>query len=265
MRIDNLVKDFGATRVLKGIDLTVNRGEVVVILGSSGSGKSTMLRCVNLLEIPDGGAIYLEGQRVGTISGERAEYPAAEQVRVRSKVGMVFQQFNLFPHLTVEQNVTLGLLKVRRMPADQARKIALDCLARVGMGDKADRYPGGLSGGQQQRVAIARAVAMQPTLMLFDEPTSALDPELVGEVLQSMRALADEGMTMMIVTHELGFAYNVATRVVFLHDGKIHEQGAPHEILVNPRTERMRAFLASHSQFRIPEAVAEAAARTDAA
>ncbi|WP_156961337.1 amino acid ABC transporter ATP-binding protein [Haematobacter missouriensis] len=253
LRIEKLVKEFGSIRVLKGIDLTVNRGEVVVVLGSSGSGKSTMLRCVNLLETPDEGAIYLDGQKIGRDSGKRTEYPAAEQTKVRGQVGMVFQQFNLFPHLTVEQNVMLGLLKVRKLGAVEARAIAHTCLDRVGMADKAGRYPAALSGGQQQRVAIARAVAMQPTLMLFDEPTSALDPELVGEVLNSMRLLAEEGMTMIIVTHELGFAYNVATRVVFLHNGCIHEDGPPHEVLVRPRTPRMREFLASHSQFRIPE------------
>lgn len=256
MRIENLTKSFGSVRVLNGIDLSINPGEVVVVLGSSGSGKSTMLRCLNLLEIPSGGALYLEGKRVGRQTQNTVSYPAAEQVTVRGRIGMVFQQFNLFPHLTVEENVMLGLLKVRTRTKADALECARACLARVGMGHKATAYPSALSGGQQQRVAIARAVALQPQLMLFDEPTSALDPELVGEVLQTMRDLAEEGMTMMIVTHELGFAYNVATRVVFLHEGRIHEQGPPHEILVNPKTERMKAFLTSHSQFRLPDAVA---------
>ena len=254
LRIEALEKRFGDLHVLKGIDLSVRKGETVVILGSSGSGKSTMLRCINFLELPDAGAIYLEGKRIGRQAGGRPVYSAAELNSVRADVGMVFQQFNLFPHLSVEGNVMLGLLKVRGMNKADARKIALASLERVGLGSKAQNYPASLSGGQQQRVAIARALAMQPSLILFDEPTSALDPELVGEVLQTMRNLAEDGTTMVIVTHELGFAYNVANRVVFLNDGRVHEEGPPQEILLRPKTERMKEFLESHTLFRIPEA-----------
>jgi len=253
LRIEGLRKSFGNIEVLKGIDLTVKKGETVVLLGSSGSGKSTLLRCANFLETPDAGTITHNGKTIGQKSHNKTIYRSAELKDVRSQVGMVFQQFNLFPHLTVEGNVMLGLTRVRRMPQDAARRRALECLDRVGLADKARSLPLSLSGGQQQRVAIARAIAMQPSVVLFDEPTSALDPELVGEVLNSMRQLAEDGTTMIIVTHELGFAYNVSNCVVFLHEGRVHEKGAPHEVLVNPKTERMKEFLASHSLFRIPE------------
>ncbi|MGY6248338.1 amino acid ABC transporter ATP-binding protein [Bosea thiooxidans] len=253
LRTENLKKRFGDVEVLKGIDLSVRRGETVVVLGASGSGKSTMLRCLNFLETPSQGKIYVEGKLIGRHVGDKVSYPAAELTEVRAKAGMVFQQFNLFPHLTVEQNVTLGPMRVRKMTPAEAKAFAVRCLDRVGLAQKAQSYPSQLSGGQQQRVAIARALAMEPSVVLFDEPTSALDPELVGEVLLAMRQLAEDGTTMVVVTHELGFAYNVASRVVFLHEGRIHEEGPPHEILVSPRTERMREFLKSHSLFRIPE------------
>ncbi len=264
LRTENLKKRFGDVEVLKGIDLSVRRGETVVVLGASGSGKSTMLRCLNFLETPSEGKIYVGGKLIGRHAGDKVSYPAAELNEVRAKAGMVFQQFNLFPHLTVEQNVTLGPMRVRKMGRAEAQALAASCLDRVGLGQKARSYPSQLSGGQQQRVAIARALAMEPSVVLFDEPTSALDPELVGEVLLAMRKLAEDGTTMVVVTHELGFAYNVASRVVFLHEGCIHEEGPPHEMLVSPRTERMREFLKSHSLFRIPEpiAAAESAART---
>ncbi len=256
LKIEGLRKSFGSVEVLKGIDLTVKKGETVVLLGSSGSGKSTLLRCANFLETPDAGTIIHNGKTIGRKSHDKTIYSASELKEVRSQVGMVFQQFNLFPHLTVEGNVMLGLTRVRKMSQEAARKRALECLDRVGLADKARMHPLSLSGGQQQRVAIARAIAMQPSVVLFDEPTSALDPELVGEVLNSMRQLAEDGTTMIIVTHELGFAYNVAHCVVFLHEGRVHEKGAPQEVLVNPKTDRMKEFLASHSLFRIPEPVA---------
>jgi polar amino acid transport system ATP-binding protein len=264
LRTENLKKRFGNIEVLKGIDLSVRRGETVVVLGASGSGKSTMLRCMNFLETPSAGKIYAEGKLIGRHVGDKVSYPAAELTAVRARIGMVFQQFNLFPHLTVERNVMLGPMRVRKMTQAEAQALAARCLDRVGLAEKAQSFPSQLSGGQQQRVAIARALAMEPSVVLFDEPTSALDPELVGEVLLAMRQLAEDGTTMVVVTHELGFAYNVASRVVFLHEGRIHEEGPPHEILVSPRTERMRDFLKSHSLFRIPEQTAapEGTART---
>jgi polar amino acid transport system ATP-binding protein len=253
LRVTGLKKSFGNLPVLRGIDLTVDRSEAIVLLGASGSGKSTLLRCLNFLEIPNEGSVVIDGKQIGRLRDGKTSYSSAELNSVRARVGMVFQQFNLFPHLTVLGNVLLGLTKVRKMPIAQAQEQARQSLARVGLAQKVDNYPHALSGGQQQRVAIARALAMEPALILFDEPTSALDPELVGEVLQTMRQLAGEGTTMLVVTHELGFAYNVADRVVFLHEGRILEQGPPREILVNPQSERMRDFLRSHSQFRIPE------------
>ena len=242
LRVRGLAKRFGATEVLHGIDLDVAKGERIAILGASGSGKSTLLRCLNFLELPSAGEVALDGKTIG-----RRE---SELIAVRQRVGMVFQQFNLFPHMTALGNVMEGLVTVRRMPKAEARARAAKELARVGLADKADAYPAHLSGGQKQRVAIARALAMDPELLLFDEPTSALDPELVGEVLNAIRGLAEEGRTMLLVTHELGFAYHVATRVIFLADGTIHEQGAPDEVLKHPRRERTQAFLASHRQFR---------------
>jgi polar amino acid transport system ATP-binding protein len=242
LRVRGLGKRFGANEVLHGIDLDVEKGERIAILGASGSGKSTLLRCLNFMELPSAGEIVLDGKTIG-----RRE---SELIAVRQRVGMVFQQFNLFPHMTAAGNVMEGLTTVRRMAKAPARARAEKELARVGLAEKADAYPAHLSGGQKQRVAIARALAMDPELLLFDEPTSALDPELVGEVLNAIRALAEEGRTMLLVTHELGFAYHVATRVIFLAEGRIHEQGTPDEVLKAPKKERTQAFLASHQQFR---------------
>ena len=254
LRIENLRKSFGPLEVLKGIDLEVEKGETVVILGASGSGKSTLLRCVNFLEHPSAGRVVLDGKPVGAqSSGGPVRYREAELSRVRTRVGMVFQHFNLFPHMTALGNVMEGPVTVLRRPKVEAERKARQVLVKVGLGDKADEYPARLSGGQQQRVAIARALAMDPEIMLFDEVTSALDPELVGEVLRTMRALSEEGMTMLIVTHELGFAYHVADRVIFLHDGVIHEQGTPQEVLLRPRAPRTREFLEGHGLFRLPD------------
>jgi polar amino acid transport system ATP-binding protein len=243
LSVRGLTKRFGGNQVLRGIDLEVSQGERIVILGASGSGKSTLLRCLNFMEMPDGGTVTLDGKVIG-----RRE---SELTGVRQRIGMVFQQFNLFPHMTAVGNVMEGLRTVRRQSRSQARARAEKELARVGLADKADTYPAHLSGGQKQRVAIARALAMDPEMLLFDEPTSALDPELVGEVLAVIRSLADEGRTMLLVTHELGFAYHVSTRVLFLADGTIHEQGTPDEVLRSPREERTRAFLASHKQYSL--------------
>jgi polar amino acid transport system ATP-binding protein len=245
LSVKGLGKRFGGTEVLRGIDLEVQQGERIAILGASGSGKSTLLRCLNFMELPDTGRIELDGALLG--AGGR--YREREMIGVRQRIGMVFQQFNLFPHMTALGNVMEGLRTVRRMPKAEASARALKELTRVGLAEKADTWPAHLSGGQKQRVAIARALAMDPEMLLFDEPTSALDPELVGEVLTVIRSLAEEGRTMLLVTHELGFAYHVATRVIFLADGAIHEQGTPDEVLKNPRQERTRAFLASHKQF----------------
>ena len=241
LSVRGLAKRFGNNDVLRGIDLDVEPGERIAILGASGSGKSTMLRCLNFMEMPDAGTVTLDGKTIG-----RRE---SELTQVRQRIGMVFQQFNLFPHMTAVGNVMEGLRTVRRQSKDQARARAEKELARVGLADKAETYPAHLSGGQKQRVAIARALAMDPEMLLFDEPTSALDPELVGEVLTVILSLADEGRTMLLVTHELGFAYHVATRVIFLADGRILEQGTPDQILKTPKEERTRAFLASHRQF----------------
>jgi polar amino acid transport system ATP-binding protein len=254
IRIRNLHKRFGALEVLKGIDIDVRAGERIAIIGSSGSGKSTLLRCINFMEMPTSGTIELDGvtlgaPRNGSAAGGERMYSERELCSVRERVGMVFQQFNLFPHMTALQNVMEGLLTVKRKPVAEARERALAQLAHVGLSDKADAYPGKLSGGQQQRVAIARALAMEPEVMLFDEPTSSLDPELVGEVLRVIRALAEEGRTMLLVTHELGFAYHYADRVLFLADGAIHEAGTPDEVLKQPRQERTRSFLARFTEF----------------
>jgi len=249
LRARALAKRFGTIDVLRDIDLDVERGERIAILGASGSGKSTFLRCLNFMELPTSGRVELDGRVVGSERGRDVSYRESELTAVRQKVGMVFQQFNLFPHMTAVGNVMEGLRTVRRQSKPEARARAEKELARVGLADKAETYPAHLSGGQKQRVAIARALAMDPELLLFDEPTSALDPELVGEVLTVILSLAEEGRTMLLVTHELGFAYHVATRVIFLADGTIHEQGTPDEILKNPKKERTRAFLASHRQF----------------
>lgn len=235
IRIENLHKSFGALEVLKGVDLDVARGEVVVILGPSGSGKSTMLRCVNRLEEPTSGHIFIENDEV---TDRKTDIN-----KIRERVGMVFQSFNLFPHLTAKSNIMLALRKVKKMDKDEAEQKAVEGLARVGLADKADVYPIMLSGGQQQRVAIARALAMDPHVMLFDEVTSALDPELVREVLDVMKELAKGGMTMLVVTHEMGFARDVASRVVFMDEGVIQEQGTPQEVFDNPQNDRTKDFL----------------------
>ena len=234
IEIKGLKKSFGDLDVLKGIDLHIDEREVVVIIGPSGSGKSTLLRCINFLEEPTGGTITVDGIPLDS---------DANINKVREEVGMVFQRFNLFPHMTVLDNITLAPLKVRKMEKSRAEQTAQDLLDRVGLGDKADAYPNQLSGGQQQRVAIARALAMNPKVMLFDEPTSALDPEMVGEVLDVMQRLAESGMTMIIVTHEMGFAREVGTRLLFVDGGYIVEQGKPKEVFENPKEERTRAFL----------------------
>ena len=237
IRIEDLRKTFGDNEVLRGIDLDVRRGEVVVILGPSGSGKSTLLRCVNLLEKPTGGRIFFEDTE---ITAKKTDIN-----KVRAKVGMVFQNFNLFPHLTAKKNVMLAQQKVLHRNKEEAARIAEEQLEKVGLGERIDYRPSELSGGQQQRVAIARALAMEPKIMLFDEPTSALDPELVGDVLAVMKKLAEDGMTMLVVTHEMGFAREVADRVVFMYDGVVLEEGTPQEIFTAPKHERTRQFLQS--------------------
>ncbi len=239
-------KYFHRNEVLKGITMQVRKGEVVVLIGASGSGKTTFLRCVNHLEKINSGRIYVDGKLVGyreRPDGRLVEAGERDIAAMRSEIGFVFQRFNLFPHLTALQNIIEAPIRVKGMPKAQAIERAHELLRKVGLADKADAYPGRLSGGQQQRVAIARALAMDPKLMLFDEPTSALDPELVGEVLKVMRQLAEEGMTMIVVTHEMGFAREVANRVVFLHDGVILEEGTPEQMFTNPQQERTRAFL----------------------
>ncbi|MDR0500296.1 MAG: amino acid ABC transporter ATP-binding protein [Coriobacteriales bacterium] len=235
IRIDNLHKSFGSLEVLKGVDLDVARGEVVVILGPSGSGKSTLLRCVNMLEKPTGGNIWFEDTLITD--------PKTDINKVRERVGMVFQSFNLFPHLSAKRNIMLAQRKVLKRSKSEAERIALEQLDKVGLGDRADYMPAQLSGGQQQRVAIARALAMDPHVMLFDEATSALDPELVRGVLDVMRSLAQGGMTMIVVTHEMGFARDVADRVIFMDGGIIVEQGSPQEVFDNPKHERTKDFL----------------------
>jgi len=235
VRIENLIKRFGALEVLHGVDLHVQSGEVVVIIGPSGSGKSTLLRCVNRLEDITGGRVVVDGHDLTDKN--------TNMNLVRAEAGMVFQQFNLFPHMSVLKNVTLGPLKVRNMGREEARALGTQLLKKVGLGDKADAYPDQLSGGQKQRVAIARSLAMGPRLILFDEPTSALDPELVGEVLDVMKDLAKEGMTMLVVTHEMNFAKEVADRVIFMDDGRIVEENDPEQFFANPQNERTREFL----------------------
>ncbi|MEI0737093.1 amino acid ABC transporter ATP-binding protein [Paenibacillus sp. JTLBN-2024] len=233
--VKDLHKSYGKLEILKGVDIEIAKGEVVVVIGPSGSGKSTFLRCLNLLEAPTSGEITFEGE---SITGKRHNINLT-----REKMGMVFQQFNLFPHKTVLQNITLAPIKVKKMPQGEAEKIALDLLRTVGLEDKKDAYPSQLSGGQKQRIAIARALAMQPHVMLFDEPTSALDPEMVGEVLEVMKKLAEGGMTMVIVTHEMGFAREVGDRIIFMDGGKIMEEGTPAEVFNNPQNPRTKDFL----------------------
>ena len=232
--IENLHKSFGDAHILKGIDLHIKEKEVVVIIGPSGSGKSTLLRCINFLEVPTEGSIAVDGI---VLDGE------TNINDVRKEVGMVFQRFNLFPHMTVLENIMLAPMKVRKIAREEAEETAKKLLARVGLADNADSYPAQLSGGQQQRVAIARALAMKPKVMLFDEPTSALDPEMVGEVLDVMKSLAEEGMTMVIVTHEMGFAREVGDRVLFVDGGKILEQGTPEDVFNHPKEKRTQDFL----------------------
>jgi polar amino acid transport system ATP-binding protein len=239
-------KRFHSNEVLRGVSMQIKKGEVVCIIGPSGSGKTTFLRCVNHLEKINGGRIYIEGELCGyreLPDGRVVEDSERNIARIRSEVGMVFQRFNLFPHMTALENILEAPTQVKGVARDQAERRARELLAKVGLSEKADAYPARLSGGQQQRVAIARALAMDPKLMLFDEVTSALDPELVGEVLKVMRQLAEEGMTMMVVTHEMGFARDVADRVVFMDGGVIVEQGKPADIFTNPKEERTRGFL----------------------
>ncbi|WP_084384059.1 ATP-binding cassette domain-containing protein [Fervidobacterium islandicum] len=233
IKIENLVKRFGKLEVLRGINLQVKKGETIVIIGPSGGGKSTLLRCINKLEEYQGGQIYLDGVDIN-------EYDVNQ---LRARIGMVFQQFNLFPHMNVLDNLILAPTKVKNMPRDEAVKKAKVLLSRVGLLDKIEAYPEQLSGGQKQRVAIARALMMDPEIMLFDEPTSALDPELVGEVLDVMKNLARSGMTMLVVTHEMGFARDVTDRIIFISEGVVEEEGPPEEILKNPKKQRTREFL----------------------
>ena len=235
IRVSNLHKSFGKNDVLKGIDEHIEKGEAVVVIGPSGSGKSTFLRCLNLLEEPTSGEIIFEGNSLME--------KGVDINKIREKMGMVFQQFNLFPHKTVLQNLTIAPMKVKKLSAEDAKKKAMSLLERVGLANKATAYPSSLSGGQKQRIAIARALAMEPDVMLFDEPTSALDPEMVGEVLSVMKDLAKEGMTMVVVTHEMGFAREVGDRILFMDNGNIVEQGTPEEIFNNPKNPRTIDFL----------------------
>ena len=235
--VNDLKKSFGESLVLDGISIDVKKGEKVVVIGPSGSGKSTFLRCLNLLEQPTSGEIFFDGRDITHAKGK-------ELNAVRMKMGMVFQHFNLFPHLTIRRNITIGPVKHKLMTQAQADKRADELLCLVGLSDKAEAYPSQLSGGQKQRIAIARTLAMNPEVILFDEPTSALDPEMVGEVLELMKQLAEDGMTMIVVTHEMGFAKEVASRVIFMADGQIQEQGAPEEIFTAPKNPRLRDFLA---------------------
>ena len=247
LRIEALRKAYGATEVLRGIDLAVARGEVLCVIGPSGSGKSTLLRCINFLEEPTSGLVYLDGEPIGyrlDAAGRRVRDAARRINALRQRIGIVFQAFNLWPHRTALGNVIEALLVVRRQRRAEAEALGLAMLERVGLADKAHEYPARLSGGQQQRVAIARALAMKPEIMLFDEVTSALDPELVGEVLKVMRGLAADGMTMVVVTHEMSFAREVADRIVFMDGGLVVEEGRPAELLTRPRNERTRRFLA---------------------
>ena len=244
IKATNIWKKFNNLEVLKGIDLEVNEGEVVAVIGPSGGGKSTLLRCLNKLETIDKGSITIDGEELCRETSGGTVYVKNNDVRrIACKMGMVFQQFNLFPHMTVLENLSEAPVNVQKRDKAEVIKEAEVLLAKVGLSDKRDVYPRKLSGGQQQRVAIARALAMKPAIMLFDEPTSSLDPELTGEVLRAMRELADEKMTMVVVTHEMGFAREVATKVVFMADGHVQEQGSPEEIFINPKNERLKSFL----------------------
>ncbi len=234
IKINNLYKSFGNLNVLNGISEHIDKGEVVVVIGPSGSGKSTFLRCINLIEKPTKGQIFIEGEEITN--------PTVDVNKIRQKVGMVFQSFNLFPHMTVINNITLAPIELKSMPKSEAEKLAYNLLDKVGLKEKANEYPNKLSGGQKQRIAIARALAMNPDIMLFDEPTSALDPEMVKEVLDVMKELAQSGMTMVVVTHEMGFAREVGTRVLFIDEGKILEQDSPKELFENPKNDRTKLF-----------------------
>ncbi|SDF63633.1 polar amino acid transport system ATP-binding protein [Salipiger thiooxidans] len=249
LEVKGLHKRFGDHHVLKGIDFTVEPGERVAIIGGSGSGKSTFLRCMNFMETLSEGEIWLDGTRIGVEKKGTVTYPEKQLCQVRERLGMVFQQFNLFPHMSVLNNVMEGLVTVQGKSKPEARRIAEAELAKVGLSEKHDAWPGRLSGGQQQRVAIARALSMQPEILLFDEPTSSLDPELVGEVLRVIKQLAEEGRTMLLVTHELGFAYHFATKVIFLAEGVFHEVGTPDEILKHPKQARTQDFLRRFGEF----------------
>ncbi len=235
IKVDGLQKSFGSIEVLKGIDAEIKKGDVIVVIGASGSGKSTFLRCLNLLEEPTGGQIYFEDTEITD--------PKVNINVHRQKMGMVFQQFNLFPHMTILKNMTIGPMKLLKKSKEEAEKTAIELLERVGLADRKDAYPSQLSGGQKQRVAIVRALAMNPEVILFDEPTSALDPEMVGEVLEVMKSLAKEGMTMVVVTHEMGFAREVASKVVFIDEGVIKEENTPEEFFANPKCDRLKDFL----------------------
>ena len=237
IKVNNLHKSFNGKEVLKGIDEHIDKGEVVVVIGPSGSGKSTFLRCLNLLETPDDGDVIIDDEKINE--------QGVDVNKVRQKMGMVFQQFNLFPHLTVMKNITLAPVKLKKMTQAEAEKKGLELLERVGLKDRANDYPSQLSGGQKQRVAIARALAMDPEIMLFDEPTSALDPEMVGEVLDVMKNLAKNGMTMVVVTHEMGFAREVGTRLIFIDEGVVAESGKPEEVFADTQNDRMKQFLGS--------------------
>jgi polar amino acid transport system ATP-binding protein len=237
VEIHDVSKSYGANQVLKGVSLDIEKGEVVAVIGRSGSGKSTLLRCVNGLEPVQAGTIRIDGVKVND--------PATDLRKLRQEVGIVFQQFNLFPHLSVSDNITLAPRVVKKQKPEEAREVAREVLARVGLADKLDAYPSQLSGGQQQRVAIARSLAMRPKLMLFDEVTSALDPELTGEVLKVLESVAQEGMTMMLVTHEMGFARRFGSRVVFMHEGRIHEEGQAAAVLAQPKTPELTTFLSA--------------------
>ncbi|MBQ2798537.1 MAG: amino acid ABC transporter ATP-binding protein [Ruminiclostridium sp.] len=236
INVNNLNKSFNELHVLKNITETIEKGEKVVIVGPSGSGKSTFLRCLNLMERPTSGEIFVDGVDITRL-------PEKEVNLIRRRMGMVFQHFNLFPHLTIKKNITLAPVKLKLMTQEEADRVAEELLAKVGLSDKAEQYPNQLSGGQKQRIAIARSLAMNPEIMLFDEPTSALDPEMVGEVLNLMKELADDGMTMVVVTHEMGFAREVASRVMFMDEGMIVEQNTPAEFFANPRSPRLKEFL----------------------
>lgn len=248
LKVDNLYKNFGSLQVLNGISMTAHKGDVISILGSSGSGKSTLLRCINFLEIPDSGVITVDGEEVLVTKnrqGQSVPKNIKQVERIRTRLSMVFQQFNLWSHMTILENVIEAPVHVLKIPRAEALERAEKYLGKVGIRDKTNAFPSHLSGGQQQRAAIARALAMEPEVMLFDEPTSALDPELVGEVLQVIRDLAEEGRTMIVVTHEMGFAKDVSSRVIFLHNGVIEEDGEPRQVFESPKSERFRQFIMS--------------------